>query len=257
MALALRDAGPIVAVAWWGTVAAAVVALVVPAPAGLTGLRLVTPLVSVGAVVALALGAPTGWGVTALGCALLTSALVFAGETGEALVQGSAYGQEQRFLLRPPAPLLAPMVISWVVWAAAILGGLLLLRDHQWVAGVAVAAVAALLTWLLARRFHRLSRRWLVIVPAGVVVHDHLVLGETLMVKRHNLASAGLALEGTEAADLTGPAAGNAVEVVVREMVLAVFPSTAEHPTGRAIHVQSFLVSPSRPGRALQSITQR
>jgi hypothetical protein len=36
-----------------------------------------------------------------------------------------------------------------------------------------------------------------------------------------------------------------------------VFPSSKEHPTGRAIHMQSFLVSPTRPGRAIHAITGR
>jgi hypothetical protein len=257
MGLALRDAGPVVAVAWWATVAGAVIALVVPAPAGLTGLRLVSPVVCAGAALALALGAPSGWAVGALAAAVLAAAVVFSAETGEAMVQGAAYGQEQRFPLRVPAPVLLPMTLAWLVWAAAVLGGLLLLRHHDWVDGVALAVIAAGLSWLLAKRFHRLSRRWLVVVPAGVVLHDHLVLGETLMVQRPNVAAAGLALADTQAADLTGPAAGNAVEITVRETVLAVFPSSKEHPTGRAIHVQSFLISPTRPGRAIRAITGR
>jgi hypothetical protein len=257
MGLALREAGAVVAVAWWATVAGAVIALVVPAPAGLTGLRLVSPVVVAGAVIALALGAPSGWGIGALAASVLATAVVFSAETGEAMVQGAAYGQEQRFPLRVPAPVLVPMALAWLVWASAVLGGVLLLRRRDWVVGAMVAAGAAALSWVLAKRFHRLSRRWLVVVPAGVVLHDHLVLGETLMVQRPNVAAAGLALAGTEAADLTGPAAGNAVEITVRETVLAVFPSSKEHPTGRAIHMQSFLVSPTRPGRAIQAILTR
>jgi hypothetical protein len=257
MGLALRDAGPIVAVAWWAAVAGAVIALVVPAPAGLTGLRLVSPVVCASAVIALALGAPEGWGVAALCASLAAAAVAFSAETGEAMVQGAAYGQEQRFPLRVPAPVLLPMVITWAVWASALLGAILLLRHHTWLAGVVLALLAAGLTWLLAKRFHRLSRRWLVVVPAGVVLHDHLVLGETMMVQRPNISAAGLALADTQAADLTGPAAGNAVEITVRDTVLAVFPSSKEHPTGRAIHMQSFLVSPTRPGRAIQAITGR
>jgi hypothetical protein len=257
MGLALRDAGPIVAVVWWATVAAVVIALVVPAPAGLTGLRVVSPVVCVAAVIALALGAPSGWGVGALAVSFLAAAVAFSAETGEAMVQGAAYGQEQRFPLRVPAPVLLPMALAWLLWAAALVGGVLLLRHHDWAAGCAVAAVAAGLSWLLAKRFHRLSRRWLVVVPAGVVLHDHLVLGETLMVQRQNVAAAELALADTQAADLSGPAAGNAVEITVRDTVLAVFPSSKEHPTGRAIHMQSFLVSPTRPGRAIKAITGR
>jgi len=257
MGLALRDAGSVVAVAWWATVAGAVIALVVPAPAGLTGLRLGSPVVCISAVIALALGAPSGWAIVALAVSFLGTAVAFSAETGEAMVQGAAYGQEQRFPLRVPAPVLLPMLLAWLVWAAAVVGGVLLLRHRSWAAGAAVVAVAAGLSWLLARRFHRLSRRWLVVVPAGVVLHDHLVLGETLMVQRQNVSAVGLALADTQAADLTGPAAGNAVEITVRETVLAVFPSSKEHPTGRAIHMQSFLVSPTRPGRAIHAITGR
>ena len=193
----------------------------------------------------------------ALAVSFLGTAVAFSAETGEAMVQGAAYGQEQRFPLRVPAPVLLPMLLAWLVWAAAVVGGVLLLRHRSWAAGAAVVAVAAGLSWLLARRFHRLSRRWLVVVPAGVVLHDHLVLGETLMVQRQNVSAVGLALADTQAADLTGPAAGNAVEITVRETVLAVFPSSKEHPTGRAIHMQSFLVSPTRPGRAIHAITGR
>jgi hypothetical protein len=87
-----------------------------------------------------------------------------------------------------------------------------------------------------------------------VVVHDHMALGETLMVQRPNVALARLALADTQAADLTGPAAGHAVELSVREMVLAVLPTTRDNPKGKALHVASFLVAPSRPGRALRAM---
>jgi hypothetical protein len=80
-------------------------------------------------------------------------------------------------------------------------------------------------------------------------------MGETLMVPKANLEVARLALADTQAADLTGPAAGVALDIAVREMVLAVFAPTRTQPKGRAIHVQSFLVAPSRPGRALQALS--
>ena len=63
------------------------------------------------------------------------------------------------------------------------------------------------------RRWHKLSRRWFVLVPTGVVVHDHLVLAETLMMRRNEVVGLRLAPADTEALDLTGPAAGHAVEV--------------------------------------------
>src|SRR6185295_5972803 len=97
-------------------------------------------------------------------------------------------------------------------WVAGVLCAPLLLAAGQWALGVIAAIVAAALTWLLLPRFNALSRRWFVVVPAGVVVHDQVVLSETVMVTRANLAGVELALEGTGAADFTGPAGGHAVE---------------------------------------------
>jgi hypothetical protein len=97
--------------------------------------------------------------------------------------------------------------------------------------------------------------RWLVLVPAGLVVHDPVVMGETLMVPKGNVAMVRLALADTQAADLTGPAAGVALDIAVHEMVLAVFAANRTQPKGKAIHVQSFLVAPTRPGRALHALT--
>ncbi|HRB05169.1 MAG TPA: hypothetical protein PLP26_17470, partial [Ilumatobacteraceae bacterium] len=103
---------------------------------------------------------------------------------------------------------------------------------------------------------HRLSMRWLVVVPAGIVVHDAVTLGETLMMQRGNVAVAHLAAADTQAADLTGPAAGHALEIVLREMELVVLAATVAEPKGKALHVQSILVAPSRPGRALNALAE-
>ncbi|MDO8389395.1 MAG: hypothetical protein Q7V57_02820 [Actinomycetota bacterium] len=234
-------------------VAALVVALVVPSALGLTVVRVVTPAFVPAAVVALARdGGP--WAVGALAVALLAAAIALGAETGEAMVQGSAYGDERRLPLKVPAALLLPIVVSWLVWCAAALAAIVLLCARQWAVGGALLAVAGLLTFALFRRFHRFSRRWLVVVPAGIVVHDHVVLGETLMVQTTNVRLCQLALADTQAADLTGPSTGHAIEVTVKEMVTGVFAATPRDPKGRAIHMQSFLVAPSRPGRALQAL---
>ena len=242
-----------VSVVLWACVAAVVVSLIVPSPLGLSVLRAVTPLAVPGGALLLGHGGDLAAALTGL-LGLVTTLLVLSAEFAEAMVQASAYGDERRFPLRTPAALLPPIGLSWVVWAAALLGGVTAVAHEAWVPGIALLVLAALLGWFLAPRFHRFSRRWLVIVPAGVVVHDHVVLGETLMVQRTNVQFARLALAGTEAADLTGPAGGHALDIAVKDMVLAVFPASKREPKGRAIHLQSFLVAPARPGRALAAI---
>jgi hypothetical protein len=117
-----------------------------------------------------------------------------------------------------------------------------------------LAAAGAMWAW---RRWHTLSRRWFVLVPTGVVVHDQLVLGETLMVRRTDVAALRLAPAGTEALDLTGPAAGHAVEVVTRGPATAILAATPKSPRGRVMHFSACLVSPTRPGQLLAAARER
>ncbi|MEI8237915.1 MAG: hypothetical protein WCI22_00710 [Actinomycetota bacterium] len=233
-----------------------VVALVVPSPDSLTVCRMLVPASVPAAAVAWASSQHPAAAAVAIGLTVVSVLLALSGEVGEALVQGTAYGDERRFPLRTPAAILVPAFLSWALWCAAALSAVVLLCNRRWVAGAVLCVAAVALTWLVFTRLSRLSNRWLVLVPAGLVVRDPLILGETLMVQRTNLASVHLAPANTEAADLTGPAGGVPVEVVVRDMITALFPASSEHPRGRAIHVQSFLVSPVRPGRALHGMAQ-
>ncbi|CAB4363414.1 unannotated protein [freshwater metagenome] len=234
-------------------IGATMLSVVVPSALSLTVVRIVLPSAVPAAAITLALdGGP--WAVAALGVTMLASAIALGAETGEAMVQGSAYGDERRLLLKVPAALLPPIIISWLVWCAFTLTAVVLLSARQWITGTIVAALAVLLTLAVFGRLHRFSRRWLVIVPAGVVVHDDVVLGETLMVQSPNVRMCRLALADTAAADLTGPSSGHALEVTVNEMVTGVLAAAPAQPKGKAMHMQSFLLAPTRPGRALRAI---
>ena len=237
--------------AWliWGI---GVVALVVPSTLGLTVMRMIAVLTCGAAAISLIGGAAAAPGGTFVACALVSGLLVGGAGFGRCCAQASAYGDEQRFLLRPPAAFVLPITVAGLIWAAAVLSAPLLLATQQWIVGLPIAIVAALLTWFLGPRFSTLSRRWLVLVPAGVVVHDQVVLAETLMVPRPEVAGIDLALAGTEAADFTGPAAGHAVEIGLRSMATALLVATKAAPRGKALHVQSFLVAPTRPGAVLE-----
>jgi hypothetical protein len=83
------------------------------------------------------------------------------------------------------------------------------------------------------------------------------VLAETVMFPSAILTRARLALADTQAADLTGPAGGHAVEVTLSESTTVVLAGTRAEPAGTALHVLAFLVAPSRPGRLLQAAGER
>ncbi len=130
------------------------------------------------------------------------------------------------------------------------------LAGRAWVLGAVCLVVAAAGLALLPRRWHQLSRRWLVLVPAGIVVHDPVVLADTLMLPRRSIVAVALDDLGAAtqtAADLTGPTPGLAVEIRLGEAVTAVLAPTPAHRDGRTIHLTALVVSPTRPGAVVKA----
>ena len=215
---------------------AAVVAMAVPATVSLTATRVIVPLAPVAGVATLLWGADAAVGVELVIVGTLATLVAMSGELGKLFVQASAYGDEDRHPLRPPLGFAAVAVLAWMVWAGAVLAGPLLLACRAWIPGAIVTALAVIATAALPRRWHQLSRRWLVLVPAGLALHDPIVLGETLMLRRTEVARVRLAPVDTDAADLTGPTTGNAIEVGTATSVtalLAAIPGAAtrsRHP---------------------------
>ena len=205
----------VAAVGLWGLWLVGLVACLVPTTVALTVLRLLAPAPAVLGGVAL-VDDPGVPALLAVVTGLAVAAVAFHPQIGRAFVQGSAYGDEARFPLRAPGQLVLALPALWAALAASAAGGPLLLAARQWAVGTIVTAIAVGLLLVLPRRFHLLSRRFLVFVPAGLAVHDHLVLGETAMFKWRTVQSFARALASTEALDLTGGSLGAAVEVALR-----------------------------------------
>ena len=238
----------------WGLVAAA---LVIPSVRSLTGARLLAP-VSLVVVAVTGFAGATAQELILLGLpAFVACAAIFTAEVGRSWIQSTAYGDEDRMPLRPPVAAGAAAAASWCLWCGCLLAGPLLLAARVWIAGGLLTAAAVAGIGLLGPRWHRLTLRWLVFVPAGLVLHDPVVLADTLMLPTLRIERIQLAPAGTGAADLTGPASGYALEITTTESVNTVFAFTPREPQGRAIHMTAFLVSPSRPGEALRVAAAR
>ncbi|NCZ86634.1 MAG: hydroxypyruvate isomerase, partial [Actinobacteria bacterium] len=94
-------------------------------------------------------------------------------------VQAAAYGHERRHLLRPPVAVMLPSALVWLVaWAL----GAVALHVEPSIATAIAALASALLAAFGWRRVSVLAQRWLVFVPAGIAVHDPLMLRDTFMV---------------------------------------------------------------------------
>jgi len=91
----------------------------------------------------------------------------------------------------------APLPIARLLVAAAVSLPPLLLADQRWIAGGITLVVAVPVVWVLARALHGLSRRWAVLVPAGLVIVDPLTLADPVLFLREMLAE----LRPVDAAD--------------------------------------------------------
>lgn len=231
-----------VLIAWgWSLWTLVATALLVGAPASLTCVRLVTPLALI-----VSVAARSPWSLVAALVAVLTG---LNASFADRMVQGGAYGRETRFALRVPIPQIAPAAVAWMILSAALIGGSLLTAARQWFVGIPLLAVGVALAFRTPGHLHRLSRRWLVIVPTGLVVHDHLVLAETFMARGSRITSISIADHAGEAADLTGGTLGERVTVALTEAdKVVISPITARAlGTTEALHVLSFAVAPVRP----------
>jgi len=205
-------------------------------------------------------GSSTVWRLVGLVSVLVTAGVVFAPATGRLFVDGSSYGDEQRFPLRVPAPLLAgPVPLAWVAVVAGVSAGPLLLAARMWVVGAVALVVGGLAARWGVRALHVLARRWVVMVPAGLVLHDPLALGEPILLRREQVQGLDPAPVDTAALDLTRGALGLALELRLAapvEMTVAAGPSgpTAEH---EAVKAASVLFTPTQPGALLAAARAR
>jgi hypothetical protein len=179
--------------------------------------------------------------------ALVGAGVLFLPEISDTFVNGSSYGPERRMALKVPALLLlGPVELAWAAIVASIAAGPLLLAAHQWLEGALALAVGTFAARVGIVALHRLSRRWFVFVPAGVVLHDPVVLGEALLFPKALVRSLGPAPTDTTAVDATGRALG-----LVLELQLTEKSSVMKRETDR------LLFSPGRPGALLREARER
>jgi hypothetical protein len=213
-----------VSAAGWIAWGATLVALLVPRTSSLTVVRILAPAGAASAIGAVAAGSDSTPldAVTVLVAALVVVAAL-APWTTDALVDGSSYGPERRLALRTPLALVLLAVLTWVVMVGGAVASVLLLATGQWAAGVGGLIVAAAVVWFGGRSIHQLSRRWLVLVPTGLVIHDPLVMPEPQLFLRQTMSRLGPAEESVDAdvetEDLSAAASGLIMSISLSEPV--------------------------------------
>jgi hypothetical protein len=245
----------------WTAWGAGLVATLAPRPIGLTLLRSLAPaFIVVAAIVAISgeastlatVGALVGSGVAAAVCAHPDVAIAAA--------NGVSYGDEQRFPLHaPPALFLGPLPLARIVAVGGVAAGPLLLADGRVVASAITLALGFPLAYLAWRALHTLSRRWIVLVPAGVVIVDPMTLADPVLFPREHVR----ALRGFDATtpppdvlDLRLGAFAGSTELVLAEEA-DLFRTIPARRTARRVRSARILVAVVRRQRMLETAAQR
>ena len=239
----------------WAVWATSVLSVFILHPATLTVLRMAVPVITATLLYISVTGAID---TSQIICAAISVAILlisFNADLGNAFVQASAYGDEKRFLLRPPVALVAPVLLIAMMLLTATVAAPILIAAENLPLGIICSVVSAVGFWFFARRIHQLSRRWFVFVPAGFVVHDETLLGTNLMIRKHDLVEMQLAKRDTQAADLTALTWGVPLELSFKQpQDVSLTSLAAKHLNAvSAIHASSILIAPSRPGAVLRA----
>jgi hypothetical protein len=238
----------------WAVWAAILLATLVPRPIGLTALRTAAPAALVAAIAA-AFGGHVS--PLALGWTAVTAAVALAPETSIPFVNGAAYPNERRYPLRVPGPLLLGLLpLSWALVVAGVVAGPLLLAARQWVVGGVALVAGGAAAFFLSRSLHLLSRRWVVFVPAGLVLHDPMSLTDPVLFLKNTVEALRPAPADTDSLDLTQRAPGLALELLLKEKVAMVLAKPRD-PMGEAGRSARLLFTPTRPGRVLAEARAR
>ena len=241
----------IVLATWgWTLWVAVAIAVLVPSPLSVTAIRTITPLAVVCSFCALS--------PLAIFSSILMMVVTNSSLFTDVMVQGGAYGDEKRFALRTPMPYLAPAFVAWAALTFALIGGSLITAARGFWFGVPLIALGLAMARFVPRRLHRLSRRWLVIVPAGIVVHDHLVLAETMMTPKSKILSSTIVDSPNDSADLTGGVLGSRLSIEMKEADKVVLSAITARTlkTTEALHVKTFSIAPRRAREAFEAVTR-
>ena len=209
----------VAAVFLWCAWAIGLVALLAPRPWGITALRIVAPaaiLLTLTSVTSASAASALLGGSTAI----VASVFALSASVSQAAANALAYGDEVRFPLRVPVSLLVGLVpLAVVLVGAGVSTGPLVLADGRFVIGVIATVIGLPVAYAMTRSLHSLARRFLVLVPAGVVVVDPITLADPVLMRREEIAQISRIANNppaAEALDLRLGTRSGTIEIVLR-----------------------------------------
>ncbi len=252
-----------VAIGAWALWTVVLVASLLRHPLALTVIRTgATAAAPLAVAAAISAGSPsTAAIVVAVAGVCVAAALSLTPEVGASHISGAAYGDEVRLPLRVPIPLLMAAIPAALVAVLLPVVGALILVAGRPILGGLITVVGLPAAVVGVRALHGLSQRWVVFVPAGVVIHDPLSASDAFLIRRSKLiylgpAPADLDLESPDLFDATRRAAGPVLVIVVNEP-MEVVALTDQRGRSEVRSVLQIAFTPTRPGAVLDTARRR
>ena len=244
----------------WVIWAGLLIATMVPRTETLTAVRIIAPMALAASVVAAITLLDDDSVATVLILGLISTGiagvLAFHPAVSDAFVNGSSYGDERRFLLTTPGAIMAgPIQLVWAAIAFGSTVGPILLLAERWILGGIALVIGWPLAYLALPVLHRLSNRWLVFVPAGMVVQDKTALREPQLFRKTGITALGPAPIDSPHEDLTLNSTGLALRVELIEPSKIV--KNQRGGETELTDIGGFLVRPNRPGKVISAANER
>jgi hypothetical protein len=228
------------------------ISLFTPRPRSFTVLRITAPALACSTTAA-AIAVQRPLAVMAALHAMVVVGVALSASVADVCIDGASYGNERRHPLRLP-PQFAGFVVpaTVIIVLAGIATGPLLLADEQWLVGAMATAAGLPLAFAGARSLIALERRFVVLVPAGLVVSDSLTLCDPVLFPREHVVRLGTTNDPSRGIPDARPGildlrlgAGGAIELVADEP--APIPCRAGRRDTKTVEAARVLCAPLRP----------
>ncbi|HJO40288.1 MAG: hypothetical protein QF837_02840 [Acidimicrobiales bacterium] len=197
-------------------------------------------------------------GIIGLAASVIAACVALSAPLGDRFSDGASYGDERRFLLRAPGPVLLLLgPLAWLTSVAGLTVGPILLLNKNFLFGSLISLCGFPLAALASNAIYQLGKRWLVLVPAGILLHDHLSVGDPTLIPRNQLANFSPAKVETNALDLSQNSFGLSLEIQCLTPLSMMLRTGTRKTTNETSIVESFLINPVRPNVLLAEAQKR
>ena len=177
---------------------------------------------------------------------------------GDRFSDGASYGDERRFLLRAPGPVLLLFgPLAWLTSLAGLTLGPILLLNRNFLFGTLVTLGGLPLSVIASNAIYQLGKRWVVLVPAGILLHDHLSVGDPTLIPRNQIADFSPAKARTDALDLSQNSFGLSLEIQCVTPLSMMLKKGNRKTVNESSAVESFMINPARPNIVLAESHKR